>query len=72
MNLKHLFYFWKVAASGSVARASKELHLTPQTLSGQIQLLERELKTELFARSGRQLELTEAGRVSDRHIGASA
>lgn len=64
MNLKHLFYFWKVAASGSVARASEELHLTPQTLSGQIRLLERELKTELFARSGRRLELTEAGRLA--------
>jgi len=64
MNLKHLFYFWKVASSGSVVRASEELHLTPQTISGQIQLLEQELKTELFARSGRGLELTEAGRLA--------
>lgn len=64
MNLKHLFYFWKVATSGSVARASEELHLTPQTISGQIQLLEQDLETELFARSGRRLELTEAGRFA--------
>lgn len=62
MNLKHLLYFWKVASSGSVARASEELHLTPQTISGQIQLLQQDLGTELFARSGRRLELTEAGR----------
>jgi LysR family transcriptional activator of nhaA len=64
VNLKHLFYFWKVAMSGSVARAGEELHLTPQTISGQIQLLERDLQTELFARSGRGLELTEAGRFA--------
>jgi LysR family transcriptional activator of nhaA len=64
VNLKHLFYFWKVALSGSVARAGEELHLTPQTISGQIQLLERDLQTELFARSGRGLELTEAGRFA--------
>jgi len=64
MNLKHLFYFWKVASSGSVARASEELHLTPQTISGQIQLLEQDLEAELFARSGRRLELTEAGRFA--------
>jgi LysR family transcriptional activator of nhaA len=64
MNLKHLFYFWKVATSGSVVRAGEELHVTPQTISGQIQLLEQELKTELFVRSGRRLELTEAGRFA--------
>jgi LysR family transcriptional activator of nhaA len=64
MNLKHLFYFWKVASCGGVVRASEELHITPQTISGQIQLLEQELKTELFARSGRRLELTEAGRFA--------
>jgi len=64
MNLKHLYYFWKVAGSGSVARASEALHITPQTISGQIQLLEQELKTELFVRQGRNLELTEVGKVA--------
>jgi LysR family transcriptional activator of nhaA len=61
MNLKHLFYFWKVATTGSVVRASEELHLTPQTVSGQVQMLERHLGKELFARRGRRLELTEDG-----------
>jgi LysR family transcriptional regulator, transcriptional activator of nhaA len=64
MNLKHLFYFWKVAGGGSVVRASEELHITPQTISGQIQLLEQDLKTELFVRRGRRLDLTEAGRFA--------
>ena len=62
MNLRHLHYFWKVASSGSVTRAAEELHLTPQTVSGQVQLLERDLGRELFARRGRRLELTEDGR----------
>lgn len=52
MNLKHLFYFWKVASSGSVARESEELHLTPQTISGQIQLLEQDLETDSSRAAG--------------------
>jgi LysR family transcriptional activator of nhaA len=50
MNFKHLYYFWKVAATGSVARAGEELHITPQTISEQIRLLEEDLGTALFAR----------------------
>jgi LysR family transcriptional activator of nhaA len=64
MNLKHLHYFWRVARARSVARASEELHLTPQTISGQIGLLERDLGTPLFTKSGRNLELTDAGRLA--------
>ncbi len=62
MNYKHLHYFMRVAKAGSVMRASELLHLTPQTISGQIQLLEAALGAELFARSGRGLALTDAGR----------
>lgn len=64
MNFKHLYYFWHVAKAGGVARASKQLHLTPQTISGQIGLLEEALGAPLFAKRGRNLELTEAGRVA--------
>lgn len=64
MNLKHLFYFWKVAKAGSVARAAESINVTPQTLSGQIGLLESSLGTELFARQGRSLVLTEAGKMA--------
>jgi LysR family transcriptional activator of nhaA len=62
MNLRHLFYFWKVANAGSVTGASEELHLTPQTVSGQIQLLERHLGKQLLMRRGRRLELTDDGK----------
>jgi len=64
MNYKHLYYFWQVAKAGGVMRASEKLHLTPQTISGQITLLEDDLKTALFVKRGRNLELTDAGRVA--------
>lgn len=64
MNLKHLRYFWAVAHAGSVASAANQLHLTPQTVSAQIKLLEDDLETALFKPAGRGLELTEAGRVA--------
>jgi LysR family transcriptional activator of nhaA len=64
VNFKHLRYFWHVARAGSVARASEQLHLTPQTLSGQIGLLEEDLGTPLFVKRGRTLELTDAGRLA--------
>lgn len=40
LNFKHLFYFRTVAKAGAINRAADKLHLTPQTLSGQISLLE--------------------------------
>ena len=64
MNLKHLRYFWATAHAGSVAGAAGQLHLTPQTVSAQIKLLEDDLETSLFKPAGRGLELTEAGRVA--------
>lgn len=67
MNFKHLRYFWLVARTGSIARASEQLHLTPQTLSGQIRLLEEQLEEPLFVKRGRGLELTDAGRLALRY-----
>jgi len=63
INYKHLHYFWAVAKRGGVARASEHLHLTPQTISGQISLLEDNLGEALFNKVGRNLELTDAGRL---------
>lgn len=62
MNFKHLHYFWVTAKAGGVMRAGEQLHITPQTLSGQIKLLEAWFGRQLFRKSGRQLELTEDGR----------
>ena len=67
MNFKHLYYFWVAAKSGGVMRAGEQLHTTPQTLSGQIKLLEERLGRQLFRKSGRKLELTDDGRVALRY-----
>lgn len=64
LNHKHLFYFWKVAKVGSVVRAAESINVTPQTLSGQIGLLEESLGTALFSRQGRSIVLTEAGKLA--------
>ncbi|MDE2616554.1 MAG: transcriptional activator NhaR [Burkholderiales bacterium] len=64
MNFKHLHYFWVAARTGGILKAGEQLHTTPQTLSGQIKLLEERLGRKLFRKSGRQLELTDDGRVA--------
>jgi len=70
MNYRHLRYFWMAARSGGIGPAARELHLTPQTLSGQIQDLERALDTALFRKAGRRLELTDDGRLTLRFADA--
>ena len=67
MNFKHLHYFWVTAKAGGVVRAGEQLHTTPQTLSAQIKLLEDRLGRRLFRKNGRQLELTDDGRVALRY-----
>ena len=62
INYKHLHYFWVVAKEGGIARAGERLHLTPQTISGQLSLLEDNLGEALLTKVGRNLELTETGR----------
>lgn len=64
MNFKHLHYFWMAARAGGIVRAGEQLHTTPQTLSGQIKLLEDRLGRKLFRKAGRQLELTDDGRTA--------
>ena len=63
LNYSHLQYFWAVAREGSIVRASEVLHLTPQTISGQLKLLEEAVGEPLFDRVGRGLVLTETGHV---------
>jgi LysR family transcriptional activator of nhaA len=63
LNLKHLRYFWAVASYGSIAKAAETLYLTPQTISGQLKELEEQAGQKLFAKEGRNLVLTETGRL---------
>lgn len=67
INYKQLYYFWNVAKYGGITRASEQLYLTPQTISGQISELEQSLESTLFDRSGRRLKLTSAGELAYSH-----
>jgi LysR family transcriptional activator of nhaA len=67
LNYHHLLYFWMVAKHGSITRASAELRLAHPTISGQIHRLEEALGEKLFVRSGRNLVLTDSGRVAFRY-----
>ncbi len=62
LNFKHLRYFWMVAKTGSIARASEQLYCSPQSISGQLGELESSLGVQLLKKAGRGLELTEMGR----------
>ncbi len=63
LNYHHLLYFHTVAEEGSVAAAAEALHITPQTISGQIKLLEGVVGQALFVKSGRGLKISDAGRA---------
>lgn len=63
LNYNHLQYFWTVAKEGSITKATNVLHLTPQTISGQLKLLEESIGEPLFSRAGRGLVLTETGHL---------
>ncbi|MET0855550.1 MAG: transcriptional activator NhaR [Telluria sp.] len=67
LNFKHLRYFWMVAKTGSIAKAAAQLHLTPQSISGQLTEFAETLGVALFRKAGRNLELTDTGRHILRH-----
>src|SRR5262249_23269075 len=67
LNYHHLLYFWAVAREGSIVRACTQLHLTQPTISGQLRTLEKRLGTKLFERQGRNLVLTDDGRLIYRY-----
>ncbi|NVK25889.1 MAG: transcriptional activator NhaR [Gammaproteobacteria bacterium] len=64
LNYHHLQYFHAIVKHGSIATAAKALHITPQTLSSQLHLLEEQLGGELFDRVGKRLLLNDVGRVT--------
>lgn len=64
LNYHHLRIFWSIAHANSLTRAAKELHLSQSALSVQLRKLEDQLGHPLFDRRGRQLHLTEEGRMT--------
>lgn len=63
MELRQLSHFLAVAEERHFTRAAERVHLTQSSLSSSIRTLESELGSDLFVRSTRQVELTEAGRA---------
>jgi len=70
LNYHHLRYFWAVAHDGNLTRTAQRLNLSQSALSVQIKQLEERLGHSLFERRGRQLHLTEAGRITLDHADA--
>jgi len=62
INYHHLYYFWRIALSGSITRTADECHVSQSALSQQIKQLESTMNVQLFERVGRQLVLTDMGR----------
>jgi LysR family transcriptional activator of nhaA len=67
LNFNHLQYFFAVAKEGSVTRAAEALHVTPQTVSGQLATFEEYIGAPLFERQGKRLEPNSLGQIALRY-----
>ena len=67
LNLHHLRLFRAVARDGTLTGAARALNISQSAVSTQVRALEDALGQDLFARSGRALVLTEAGRIALDH-----
>lgn len=67
LNYHHLRHFWMIARHRSMTRAAAKLKVSQSTLSQQLAELEAWLGEPLFDRRGRELHLTDAGRVALEH-----
>ena len=63
MELRHLATFVAVAEERSFSRASDRLHVVQSAVSAGVKALEQELGMELFDRTTRRVDLTDAGQA---------
>ena len=61
MELLQLQYFVKVAETGNITQAAKELYVSQPALSVTIARLERDISVSLFQRSANRISLTPSG-----------
>jgi LysR family transcriptional activator of nhaA len=67
LNYHHLRHFWMIARHRSMTQAAAKLKVSQSTLSQQLAELEDWLGQPLFDRRGRELHLTDAGRIALEH-----
>lgn len=63
MNTKHLSLFVQVINTGNITQVAKDLHVSQPAISMQIKRLEQEIGVPLFTTIGRNIALTDAGRI---------
>jgi DNA-binding transcriptional LysR family regulator len=63
MDIRQLQYLLQIVRSQSFTKAAERLHITQPTISKAVKNLEDELGVQLFIRSGRDISLTDAGKV---------
>lgn len=66
MDLRLVEYFVAVVDHGGITKAAQAMYIAQPSMSQAIKSLERQVGTKLFQRSGRYLELTEAGRIFEK------
>jgi len=71
MRLEDLNFFSRVAELGSLSAAGREFGLSPSAASSRLTNLEKELGSQLVARTTRQVSLTEAGKIMLEHARAA-
>ncbi|MCO7127287.1 LysR family transcriptional regulator [Sporolactobacillus shoreicorticis] len=67
MELRQIQYFIEAATREHITQASEALHVAQSAISRQIAMLEDELGVALFSRKGRNIQLTQAGKIFLQH-----
>ncbi len=68
MNLQHLYYFKTIAELEHYTKASEALNVNPSSLSHAMQSLEHELGVRLFVHNGRNIALSQYGKMFLPHV----